>query len=321
MNHLRQIARSSRWLVLIACVVGLSACSDDGVDSCDADEDCDPGYRCGADGECQQRSENDFDFDVDVDFDVDEEFNFGVPNDVEMPEMDVDIDDGDRVKSPDMGELEAAEDEHDFQLVRTCDPSGMFSCDPGEDPQPVHWFEYEIGYEIHEQGSSDLHSGDMITDTVRDAVISTFDSWTDPGCTDLVLAFEGLTDNDEIGYSAGADGDGSPNIVVWRDEQWPHAGFDGIALTTLTFNTTTGRVVSADVEVNTAEYQFTNSDDDVVFDLRNTMAHEVGHFIGFDHSTHEDATMYGTAPVGEISKRELHDVDLAGVCHVYPTRQ
>src|SRR5262249_48130098 len=55
-----------------------------------------------------------------------------------------------------------------------------------------------------------------------------------------------------------------------------------------------------------------------VFDLQSALTHEMGHFIGFDHSPDPESTMYFKAPSCEIKKRDLTDDDVLGLCTVYP---
>jgi MYXO-CTERM domain-containing protein len=55
--------------------------------------------------------------------------------------------------------------------------------------------------------------------------------------------------------------------------------------------------------------------------VRNTVTHEVGHFLGLDHTPIEAATMFATAPRGETAKRDLHQDDIDGLCAIYPQGQ
>jgi MYXO-CTERM domain-containing protein len=72
------------------------------------------------------------------------------------------------------------------------------------------------------------------------------------------------------------------------------------------------------------------------YDLRNTVTHEAGHFVGLAHPCgdpsgpscqqsppagevpYSDRTMYPTTSAGQISKRTLSVDDVAGVCAIYP---
>ncbi len=131
---------------------------------------------------------------------------------------------------------------------------------------------------------------------------------------------------------------------------WEHAP-GAIAITTTTFHRSTGLLVDADIELNEARYLFTTTDGPPCedgpttntctvdeecaphqacmrgrcrtrgcahTDIANTMTHEVGHVLGFDHTAEPEATMYASASLGETKKRELHEVDILGLCEVYP---
>lgn len=112
---------------------------------------------------------------------------------------------------------------------------------------------------------------------------------------------------------------------------WDHS--DGtIGLTTLTFSTRTGIILDADIELNAANFLFTTissppcvsgneSAQCVAYDVQNTVTHEIGHVLGFDHVDNPASTMAPTAPLGETSKR-LIDVGTAeGFCSTYAKGQ
>jgi hypothetical protein len=128
-----------------------------------------------------------------------------------------------------------------------------------------------------------------------------------------------------------------------------------LALTTVLYVESTGRIVDADIEladwggaggafglVPPDGWYFTCSEPDgdptcttygqagcAYLDLQNTLTHEVGHFIGLAHNCGEaglpacnasfaEVTMYPNAPPRETSKRTLSPDDVAGACDVYP---
>lgn len=90
------------------------------------------------------------------------------------------------------------------------------------------------------------------------------------------------------------------------------------ALTVLTYNTCSGEIVDGDILLDDATHQFcaTNCDAGTQH-LRNTLTHEVGHLLGMDHSDLQQATMYYSAPTGEVQKITLHGDDIQGICQTY----
>lgn len=214
--------------------------------------------------------------------------------------------------------LEEAEQEYEFSQTRTCMPSGAHRCEPGKEPLPVSWDKPTVAYEIHVDGSRDLHPGEELTDDVKHSVIDSFDTWNQLECSDFEMIYAGKTAHERVGWDEDIPPEDNLNLLLWQDDHWPYAGINAVALTTVTFNRSNGEILTADIEFNTAEHTFTDSDQDVSIDLRNTLTHEVGHFLGLDHSPNRQATMYATAPNGETSKRELHQPDIAGLCYIYP---
>jgi hypothetical protein len=127
-----------------------------------------------------------------------------------------------------------------------------------------------------------------------------------------------------------------------------------VALTSVLYDPDTGRILDADIELNGWDgggtetslpqgqppngWYFTCGDvattpcttygegDCRFMDLRNTLTHEVGHFVGLAHvpdhlpidPENTWPTMEKTTTAGETSKRSLAPDDIAGVCAIYP---
>lgn len=105
--------------------------------------------------------------------------------------------------------------------------------------------------------------------------------------------------------------------VIDNAADWPY-GSSVFALTVLTYNTCTGQVIDGDILLDGASHAFCAGGCDAASqDLRNTLTHEVGHLLGMDHSDQPLATMYFSAPAGEVAKASLHSDDLQGVCAMY----
>jgi hypothetical protein len=109
---------------------------------------------------------------------------------------------------------------------------------------------------------------------------------------------------------------------------WDH-GDDVLALTTTTFDATTGEILDADIEINAAGFVVTTVDGPpcqggalgqgcVAYDVQATATHEIGHLLGLDHTSYPGSIMNRTAFVGDLSKRTLDPGSRDFVCDVYP---
>jgi|APLak6261679142_1056127.scaffolds.fasta_scaffold00039_71 hypothetical protein len=109
---------------------------------------------------------------------------------------------------------------------------------------------------------------------------------------------------------------------------WQHQEA-AIAITTTSYNPTTGRILDSDIEYNVPSFLFTTVDSPpclsgntnlncVATDIQNTTTHELGHLLGLAHISNATSTMNPRANAGETSKRVL-DVGTADfACKVYP---
>lgn len=215
-----------------------------------------------------------------------------------------------------------------FERTKTCNSYGTYECKPGENPKPIEWPVRCVKYRINEDGSEQFGSTDgKISDRLKNLVEQAFQSWNDPDCAGFAMVNGGLTSNDRARYKQNQGIEGNMNLVVWRDDSWPYQrSRAAFALTSVTYDSNEAVITDADIEINSANYDFAHlqksqvGSDNAKVDLLNTLTHEVGHFVGLDHPNNPDATMYGKAPPGEIQKRNLSQDDVRGLCTIYPTR-
>ncbi len=154
-------------------------------------------------------------------------------------------------------------------------------------------------------------------------VAESFAVWSSLSCTDLEFRSFGTTGSRE-GFSPSSST--NENVILEttdREEIDPD-----VLATTLTFHSSeSGEIFDADIIFNSARFDFrevTSTDECLaagapIHDVRNTLVHEIGHFIGFDHNPDRFSTMFATAPACETQKQELNSIDIEGLCSVYPS--
>jgi hypothetical protein len=154
----------------------------------------------------------------------------------------------------------------------------------------------------------------------RQVAQRSFLAWTELEC-DSGISTLSFAELDEVSckkteYNSGG---ANANIILFQDNKWDYAGVDNtLAKTTVTFDDDTGEILDADIEINHAYNQFTINDDLVEYDLESVLTHEVGHFIGLDHSPDFSATMFAGYEPGTTEQRTLEEDDILAACAVYP---
>jgi predicted Zn-dependent protease len=153
----------------------------------------------------------------------------------------------------------------------------------------------------------------------RSELLESLDEWSQIACLGegdgWTFVDQGLVQGQKVGFDPSA-GASNENLVVWVRSNWKHPQ-QVVALTSLTYDFYSGEIVDADIELNDEVFLFSTEPNLKEMDLRNTFVHELGHFLGLDHSTEKSATMYFTAPQGETKKRTLSQDDLDGYCALY----
>lgn len=191
-----------------------------------------------------------------------------------------------------------------------------------EQGKPISWATSCIPIYLNSEGRTRLESAE-----VERVVRRSLTTWSDPSCAELSLVFEGRSTHVELGYvpELGLD---NQNLIIFLSAlngdtwTWPYDP-NALALTTVTFceNDTPscpeGTIVDTDIEINEVLYPFSTGDSGPLNDLENTLTHELGHLIGFDHNPQADSTMFAITTPGERSKRDLSSVDVSGLCSAY----
>lgn len=187
-------------------------------------------------------------------------------------------------------------------------------------------------------------------DTEFAAVRASFQSWQDifANCGNLALVEGPVVDDRAVGYDPEGE---NRNLVLFRTRRcadvvpkgaaceddddcanafdcWEH-GDGTIGITLTTYDERSGIIYDSDIELNAAAFTFTtasgggtcgpiSTSNCISTDVQNTVTHEVGHFVGLDHTNANGSTMNPRAPPGEISKRTIDSGSASFVCAAYP---
>jgi hypothetical protein len=226
--------------------------------------------------------------------------------------------------------------------------------------KPFYWPTRGLGLELNPRPPEGFTTEEVLSILRRSAAV-----WSAPAlaCTDLALSARVPTSAPE---EAARD---DRNVVVFRQD-WcrrptdPESatplcgspyGTTVLALTTVFADVHTGRIVDGDVEINDEYFDWAvlepgaaASRDPRLHDIENVVTHELGHFLGLDHTCLVDgdltpplpdhrgvpqprcygapaqvreATMFPSSTPGNLELRSLADDDVLGICSIYPEGQ
>lgn len=150
---------------------------------------------------------------------------------------------------------------------------------------------------------------------VQQAFQSAAEKWrrATGGYIEFVLV--GDTNDTRLGFVPSWDN--NPNIVYF-DDNWQYSPTT-VARATTSISSTRLIGVKHDMRFNSKYYSFTSSlsvDNNGLMDLETIMLHEMGHWIGLQHSSDTTAVMYEGVYGGEV-RRELTSDDIAGFNAMY----
>jgi hypothetical protein len=180
---------------------------------------------------------------------------------------------------------------------------------------PLWWSNACVGFSVQQNASKQISLSDAESHS-----LTAFQRWMNASCPSMggnpsiTVSDEGAVACDEVGYS-----EVGPNqhVIIFRDTSWPYTDvYNTLALTTVTFDTDTGEIYDADVEVNTFETQITVSSTPGPnqYDYDSIITHEAGHFLGLAHTPTETAVMYAHYKPGSYA---LTTDDIEGICSIY----
>ena len=184
--------------------------------------------------------------------------------------------------------------------------------------EPLYWPTLCAGFSLQEDGSAHI---DM--PVWRDVAFQSFGAWVFLDCGDGEATISFQQQKDVACHQSEYDPDGpNANIILIQDTKWKYkSDANTLAKTTVSYDTETGEILDADIEMNHAYNEFTTGDDYVAYDLQSILTHEIGHFIGLDHTFDYSATMNAGYSQGTIDLRTLRHLPAESGCRLRPRAQ
>jgi hypothetical protein len=200
---------------------------------------------------------------------------------------------------------------------------------------PLHWGHRDLGATLHVA----ITPPGLTRATFLAAARAAAGTWSSNACADVHI---GLAESDDPPPEVAGDGQSHMTFVL---ENWE---YDATVLALTSVYSHGAVIFDADTEINGVDHTWADVATDGLtdrMDVQNVLTHELGHFLGFDHTCYtvdgrglgrpndnrgqpvpdcetaseevRATTMFPSGRVGDTSKRDLTADDIQAVCDVY----
>jgi len=168
----------------------------------------------------------------------------------------------------------------------------------------ARWQTLPVPYRIHSGGVPSLGNGSEFI-----AIQKAFQNWENLSSCAIAFQYEGTTHT----QNGGNDG---VNVMSFQS----NFSFGSATIAVTISTSSQGRLIDSDILFNPSNPNITFATDgrSDAFDIQAIATHEIGHFLGLDHTSIVSATMNPTGARGTVFPRALKSDDIIGASTIYP---
>ncbi len=168
------------------------------------------------------------------------------------------------------------------------------------------WTESVLSWKLQQDGSDDVNDRSH-----GPALKHAFASWENAPGSGINFRYDGETGSRSTS--------GSDHLILFDEDgssgYFP-LGSGLVAITPITYSVSSGRILDADILFNGRDYRFATDGTPGRFDIQDVATHEIGHFLGLDHSPVVGSSLWPYVSSTQWLHRSLSSDDIAGAVAV-----